>query len=361
MKLPWARPSAKWSIPRNSRGRSAIFTHHPTETCFDEIALRDGRIFDRYTAPVIDTSGVNHGRVLFFRDITQRRRAEVTAEAAQRRLVEASRHAGRAEVASNVLHNVGNVLNTVNIAAEQIATLLQGVGVEHLARVASLLREHEGDLGRFLTTDEQGARLPEFVSLLAHSLAEEHTAALVEVALLRKCIDHIRQVIAAQQDHARPRGPVEVVQLAGMVEDALRINAAALTRHGVRIVCEFQEVPPVAADQHEVLQVLINLIRNAKEALDEIAAEEKRLTLGLSMAGSRTVRLTVTDNGAGIPEENLPRLFEHGFTTRAHGHGFGLHSAWLLVHELGGTLTARSEGPGCGATFTLDLPVHSAV
>jgi signal transduction histidine kinase len=65
----------------------------------------------------------------------------------------------------------------------------------------------------------------------------------------------------------------------------------------------------------------------------------------------------VTDNGIGIPAENFKRLFEHGFTTKQEGHGFGLHSCALAVRELGGDIQTRSDGIGTGATFSLRLPL----
>ena len=67
----------------------------------------------------------------------------------------------------------------------------------------------------------------------------------------------------------------------------------------------------------------------------------------------------VEDNGVGIPPENLTRIFSHGFTTRPHGHGFGLHIGALNAREMGGSLSVASEGTGCGATFTLILPMNS--
>jgi signal transduction histidine kinase len=224
-----------------------------------------------------------------------------------------------------------------------------------------LLTEHGNDLAAYLSSDPQGAKLPGFLSLLARTLAEDHAAALREVETLRQSIEHIKQIIAVQQDNARPGRVTESLDLAEIIKDALRINAAALTHCGVRVVQEFAEMAPVLADKHQVLQILVNLIRNAKDALCECTSAEKVLTIRLEASGENFVRCSVIDNGIGIPPENLTRLFEHGFTTRAKGHGFGLHSAALLAHELGGSLSVTSAGRGLGATFTLELPLHPAV
>jgi C4-dicarboxylate-specific signal transduction histidine kinase len=144
-----------------------------------------------------------------------------------------------------------------------------------------------------------------------------------------------------------------------LIEDALQINGASLARHHIDIVREFARVPAVIAERHKVIQVLINLIRNAKQAL--AARERDRLlTLRIEGNGNGRVRITVKDNGSGIDAAAMPRLFSHGFTTKAGGHGFGLHNSSLAVREMGGTLTAASDGPDQGAEFTIELPATDA-
>jgi len=134
------------------------------------------------------------------------------------------------------------------------------------------------------------------------------------------------------------------------------MNALAIERHGVQLVREYSRSPAVLVEKHKVLQILVNLIRNAKYALDERGHSDKRLTLRVGVNGNDMVKILVIDNGVGIPPENLERIFAHGFTTKKHGHGFGLHSSVLAAKEMGGTLTVHSDGPGTGATFTLELP-----
>jgi len=160
-----------------------------------------------------------------------------------------------------------------------------------------------------------------------------------------------------QQGYARVSQALEPLAAAELLEDALRMNRASLDRHRVRVERDFQDVPPVIVDKHKVLQILINLIRNAKYALDEGGSPEKCLKLRIYMNGSARVKIIVSDNGVGISHENLNRIFQHGFTTRRDGHGFGLHSGAIAAKELGGELMVQSDGPGQGATFTLELPV----
>ena len=161
-----------------------------------------------------------------------------------------------------------------------------------------------------------------------------------------------------QQSYARVVGVAETLPVVDLVEDALRLNAGAMERHQVKVMREYFEVPPILVDKHKVLQILVNLIRNAKYALDDKGHTDKRLVLQVGLNGNNTVKICVIDNGIGIAAENLTRIFEHGFTTRKEGHGFGLHNGALAAKELGGSLTAQSEGPGRGAKFTLELPLQ---
>jgi C4-dicarboxylate-specific signal transduction histidine kinase len=174
---------------------------------------------------------------------------------------------------------------------------------------------------------------------------------------LGKNIEHIKQIVAMQQNYAKLGGVTEDLKAVDLVEDALRMNEAAMERHGVKCVREFQDVPLVAVDKHKVLQILINLIRNAKYAMDDSGRSDKTLTVAILAGDNDRVKVQVSDNGVGIATENLARIFQHGFTTKQDGHGFGLHSGANAAREMGGNLNVESNGPGRGATFTLELPI----
>jgi signal transduction histidine kinase len=150
------------------------------------------------------------------------------------------------------------------------------------------------------------------------------------------------------------------VHLAALVEDALRINAAGLTRHQVKVVRELADLPPVLTDKHKTLMILVNLVSNAKYAMDGVPVPDRFLTVKLERTAASQVRIQVRDNGMGIAPEMLTRIFQYGFTTREDGHGFGLHSSALAAQELEGLLTVHSDGPGRGATFTLEFPYLAA-
>jgi len=291
------------------------------------------------------------------RDVSEHKTAEVMLRDSQQRLLETSRLAGMAEVATGVLHNVGNVLNSVNVSAGLVVDQLRRSKVSKLGKAAALLAERNGDLGDFLAHDPNGQKLPGYLAKLSQYLVEENAQILGEVDLLARNIEHIKEVVAMQQSYAKVSGAFEDLQAERLVEDAIEMNIGAFERHGVVVDRRFSASPLVRVDRHRVLQILINLLRNAKYALDDVQRLDKRITITIAPAKEKMVQVIVADNGIGISPENLARIFAHGFTTRKNGHGFGLHSGALAAREMGGSLSVQSLGPRRGATFTLDLPV----
>jgi signal transduction histidine kinase len=289
-------------------------------------------------------------------EIVERKRVQAEADKAHGQLVVAAREAGMAEVAIGVLHNVGNVLNSVNVSSSIVMDRLQQLKSERLSKVAALLREKEKDLGAFLSTDPRGKQIVTYLETLAAHLASEQSGALEELENLSKNIGHIKDIVAVQQSYARQVGLTEPVQVVELVEDALRMNATGLERHEVRTIRQYDAHPPVIqADKHKILQILVNLIRNAKQACDDSGRSDKQLVIRV-FNGEGSVKISASDNGVGIPPENLSRIFNHGFTTRKNGHGFGLHNSALAAKEMGGVLRVASPGAGQGAIFTLELP-----
>jgi signal transduction histidine kinase len=286
-------------------------------------------------------------------------RAQAELQEAHQALMRASREAGMAEVASSVLHNVGNVLNSVNVSANMLEERLRTSRAPGLARVAAMLEEQGDQLGSFIASDDRGKRLPSYLAQLSSQLLTDRDTALQELASLVKSVEHIKDIVRMQQTYATYGGVVESVAVADLVNDSVRLNAEAFSRHKVTLACEFEEVPAIKVDKHRVLQILVNLIRNAKYACEDSGRSDKRITIRVTQC-ALGVAIAVVDNGVGIAAENMTRIFGHGFTTRPGGHGFGLHSAALTAQELKGSLRVASDGPGCGATFILELPITPA-
>jgi signal transduction histidine kinase len=279
---------------------------------------------------------------------------------AERELVDAARMAGMAEIATNVLHNVGNVLNSVNVSADLITRKLVASKTLGLAKAVNMMNEHAQDLGQFMTHDEKGKLLPVYLNQLVGSIATEQSGIIDELAQLTKSIDHIKDIVSTQQAYAGAARLVEPLNIVDLFEDALRMNSGALSRHHVTVTKDYQATPTIIGDKHRLLLILINLISNAKYAMSRVSDHQRHLTLGIKIIDNATLRLSVADQGEGIAAENMARIFNHGFTTRKEGHGFGLHSCALAAVEMNGHIRVHSDGPGRGAVFTLEIPLETA-
>ncbi|XXE57272.1 GHKL domain-containing protein [Pseudomonas sp. R1-15] len=279
---------------------------------------------------------------------------------AERELVDAARMAGMAEIATNVLHNVGNVLNSVNISAELVTRKLKNSKTQGLGKAVRMMNEHATDLGQFITEDEKGRLLPRYFNELVDSIATEQGLLIEELAQLTKSIDHIKEIVTTQQTYAGAARLIEPLNVADLFEDALRMNSGALSRHQVTVIKDYQDIPMIMGDKHRLLLILINLISNAKAAMSNVEPP-REMTLGVRIVDQTTLCVSVRDRGEGIAPENQARIFNHGFTTRKDGHGFGLHSCALAAVEMNGRLQVESDGPGQGALFTLEIPLELAI
>ena len=331
---------------------------HPGDTTRDEVEFLDGTMMDTYSSAVLDEQGAYCGRIWAFRDITAQKGMQKEVERAHQQLVDLSRQAGQAEVASSVLHNVGNVLNSVNVSTGMIVERVKGLRVTNLVRAAELMESNREHLGRWIVADARGSKLPGYLMTLGHQLQEEKAELEKEVHELALNMEHIKEIVAMQQSYARVYGVAETIALSELVESALKVEAGGFARHGINILREFETVPLATLDRHRVLQILVNLLHNAKYACDESGRSDRCVRVQIKPVNGQRVRIEVADNGVGISPENLTRIFAHGFTTRKTGHGFGLHSAAIAAKELGGSLTVQSDGPGCGASFALEIPLQ---
>lgn len=304
------------------------------------------------------------GNILHFEgcveDVTARKIAEAELQRLHRELVDASRAAGMAEVATGVLHNVGNVLNSVNVSVTLLSDQVAASKVASLKQAIGLLEANLDQLGSYLAEDPKGRLVPGFLIKVAEHMAGEQAQWQTELGHLRANVQHIKEVVAMQQSHARVVGFIEPHSATAMLEEVLRNNQRELEAAGFEIERDYQPVPAVLADRHKVLPILNNLIRNAKDAVDELSSTPPKMALKVYRNGSGRVKIQIRDFGIGIPQENITQIFAHGFTTRPDGHGFGLHIGALAARELGGELMAESDGLGCGATFTLELPAANA-
>ena len=325
-----------------------------------QVRRRDGQIiWISESARVVRDA---HGRAQYYEgfieEITKRKQAEAALRTSQQQLIETSRQIGMAEVATGILHNMGNALNSVNVSTGVIADKVLGSKVNGVVKAAALMEAHAEELGKFIATDPKGQQLPKYLGQLGDHLVREQSGLHEEVKRLRKSLEHINAILSIQQNYAKGLGTADKANPIELLEDALYMSGGWLNRHEIEVVREYaSDLPIVKVPKHAVLQILINLIRNAEKACQGAGSKAKRIALRMvTSRGGRYLRIEVADNGMGIPEANLERIFDHGFTTRKDGHGFGLHSGATMAKELGGSLTAMSDGPGKGSTFTLEFP-----
>ncbi|HVG57567.1 MAG TPA: PAS domain-containing protein [Hyalangium sp.] len=289
----------------------------------------------------------------------EQRVAERTEQlrAAHQELLDRARHAGMSEIANSILHNLGNALTGITVSSTILRERIVGVPITSLGRAVSLLTERRGEeLGTYLTQDERGRHVPEYLDKLHKRLEEERKLLLDECSAMAAKIEHATSVIATQQNFARTRFRLrEKTRLRDLVEDAVRLCDVGAQVDPL-IVRKYGEEEPEFYDRHVVVQILVNFISNAKNAVREVQGDvTPRITLTVRQDAEST-SVAVSDNGVGFDQSVKARLFTHGFTTRSKGHGFGLHSSALSAQALGGRIDAHSDGPGQGALFELILP-----
>ncbi|QDV09035.1 Sensor histidine kinase TmoS [Planctomycetes bacterium Poly30] len=279
-------------------------------------------------------------------------------EQARSALVETARTAGMSEIATGILHNVGNVLNSVNISASLVSQRVDGLCIDDLERLSEVLTENKEDLPRFLAEDPRGQHIQPFLSALVVQLAEEQKCIRTEVTSLSDGIDHICELIKSQQSLAKGTKLVEPTDLSERVDEALRITQRV---QGVDpelvVVRRYDDLQNIKLDKHKLLEILVNLVQNARQAMYSVSGP-RELILEIRAKGEDQVFIAVQDSGIGIEKDDLTRVFNMGFTTREEGHGFGLHSSVNAATEMGGRLYATSEGRGRGARFVLELPMN---
>jgi PAS domain S-box-containing protein len=338
--------------------QAIMLTGEPVLEKLEKETWPDGRITWVVTSklPWRDQQGKVIGTFGMSREVTKAIETQKALEESNRQLMEATRQAGMAEVATGVLHNVGNVLTSINVTANLISDRYRDSKVTSIFKVCALLREHQDNLGEFFAKDPRAGKLPAYLEGLANNLDKERVDTMGDLSTLLKSIDHIKDIIWMQQSYASVAGMVEPITPSETIEDAIKLSNNALQRHNVHVEKQFAQTPAARAERHKVLQILVNLISNAKKAMDCKEPSQRRMLLRVENGPDETILIKVIDNGIGIPPENLTKIFSHGFTTRKDGHGFGLHSSALAAKQMGGSLNAASDGVGKGAVFTLSLP-----
>jgi len=259
------------------------------------------------------------------------------------------------EIATGVLHNVGNVLNSVNVSVDVLNDNLRRSKVSGIAKIAALMQEHAGSLASAVL-DNKLRQLPNYVTMLAESLTAEQEQVKSEMQSLTEKVQHIKNIISAQHMYTRRVSFREEVDLHAMINDSLAMHGASIVKHNIQVERRLQPLPTFLIEKSKLLQVIDNVIKNAIESMASSDRTSHTLTVETTREDGNAV-LAITDTGQGIRDEHLKNIFRFGFTTKPEGNGFGLHSAALAMNDMGGSIRAASEGWGQGATFILELPL----
>lgn len=309
------------------------------------------------TRPIINRNGEVTRFIAIESDITERVNNELERQQLNEQLVDASRTAGMAEVATGVLHDVGNILNSVNVSTNLIRGHFRKSALSSLEKLTGLIGEHENDFGSFVRDDKRGQKIPNYITRVTGVLRQEHETITSEFKDLVDNVEHIKEIVSVQQSMAKSSGVRQQLSATDLVNDSITANKGTLANHHVKISQEIEaSLPELVSDKHKILQILINLIKNAKDAMVENDTPDPEIKIR-AWHDEGFVVFSVIDNGIGIPAEQIAKIFNHGFTTKKTGHGFGLHSSANAATEIGGTLSVASEGVGKGAAFHLKLPV----
>ncbi len=293
-------------------------------------------------------------------DELERRVEERTRELkqAQSHLMETARVVGMAEIATNILHEAGNALTSVVVDCDLLRRAVESSRVGRVKQVSELLEVRREGLADFLSRDSRGSLLPSYLSGLSSELLQEQAVLKQGLETLEGHVDRVRAIIQMQRTYAKSTLLTDECDLTGLVEEALRLHQMASRHAQVPVTKELAALPRVRVDRHRVLQILVNLLSNARRAVESVPEAERRMEVRLASEGG-WARIQVVDNGEGLAPEVRERLFTQGFSTRKAGYGNGLHASALAARLLGGRLTLESEGPGKGAIATLELPFTS--
>lgn len=275
----------------------------------------------------------------------------------QKMLTDTAHRAGMAEIATGILHNVGNVLNSVKVSSQLLKEKIISSKVNNLQKVLTLMEEHTNDIGEFITSDEKGKMLPEYLLKVGATLKEEQDNSLKELSTLHNGINHIEEIIAVQQSYAGVSGLVEKVALSTMIDDVLKMHSEMFRKYKIKITKKYSKIKPILIEKGRLIQVFVNLLKNAKESLEMKDEKNRIITINI-LEDKQHQTVEILDNGAGISKENLTKIFSYGFSTKKEGKGFGLHTSALAMSEMKGKLSVESKGDGKGAKFFVSIPIE---
>ncbi len=294
-------------------------------------------------------------------DITKRKESEDELHKLNLQLAASARKAGMAEIATGVLHNIGNILNSVNISAELIKRSIQELDIDNISTAIKMIHENLPIQKNYLTEDPKGKLIPAYLLESKKIMEINYGIVNKEIARLNEKITHIKEIVSIQNTFSGVSKMIEEVSLSEVINAAVMVVEDTLKKNGIQLEKNYDSSLAIQTDKNKIMQILLNLLQNAKDALIVVDPTLiKKISISSKInPNKKDIEISITDTGLGISADNLTKVFSFGFTTKLKGHGFGLHSSALLAKELGGELHVESEGIGHGSTFTLTLPMNS--
>lgn len=293
-------------------------------------------------------------------DITSHKFAELEIANLNQQLISAARQAGMADIASAILHNVGNILNSANVSLTILQEKINQDEFKKLIAVLKLLKENRKEIINYLTEDAKGKLIPRYLIAILDPLKNNYMILNEEINNLITDLHHIKEIVSLQQNYAGVSGVEEKIFLPEVVDAALQMSGYLTFPKNIVVKKCYKKLPFILTDKSKLLSILVNIIRNAKESvLADHEKVHKEIKLYITANNSKKEsKIIISDNGVGITKENLVKIFTFGYTTKMKGHGIGLHTSALSAKEIGGHLKAESDGAGQGAIFTLTLPSY---
>ncbi|MCP4694920.1 MAG: GHKL domain-containing protein [Desulfobacterales bacterium] len=279
---------------------------------------------------------------------------------AQANLLQQAHESGMAEMAVGILHNIGNAITPAKVGT---SLLLRKLGESPLRNhMDKVMEQIQGVVKETPSvSDKERTRLLTICQLLPESIREEYDGITEEIQRIKSKHEHIESIIGLQMRYARLAGDTEEIDVNRLVEDALEMLDEPLRKRQVQVEKEFAEVPWVRIEQAKLIQIIVNVLKNAYEAMDDVPDGERRLSISTRLVEGppNFVALSVRDLGVGFSPDERDNLFKFGYSKKSRGSGFGLHSCANYLIANNGSITAESDGKGKGATFIVQLPLPS--
>ena len=293
---------------------------------------------------------------LLSRSITysiERKNVAIELERTQADLIETAHKAGMADIAISVLHNVGNVLNSVICSSSIIESAIKNSSISDLLKANKLLKEHKNDFETFIRNNPKGKKLLEYYLILGDKLQNEKKSIEQELARIIEKARIIERIVKNQQELTYSASLIVSVDLAQVIDETLNIKKNTLQKNDIQIVKSVSNNNiKILGTRAKIIFIFTQIIDNAIDAIADFNTDERIIKITAIQQNSECI-ISFTDTGLGIPDSLKEKIFIHGFTTKPYNNGFGLHTCANYLTEMNGTIKVPENRPKEGATFIL--------